>query len=77
MLMWCFRDKIYVDFTDFLTVIEFTVQLLNVQSFRPIARVVTKRALLMDPDRRALTYVTLKSWSNQKPGYNVMYPYPY
>jgi hypothetical protein len=25
--------------------------------------------------RQTLTSVTLKCWSNQKPGYNVMYPY--
>jgi hypothetical protein len=61
--MWCF---IYVDFTDLLTVIEFTYDIevirhqtqhsrlhsLNMyKSYRSIARGVTKLALLMDPDK--------------------------
>jgi hypothetical protein len=68
------HDKIYVDFTDLLTVIEFTKRYLDtkhstpdctvteyVQSFRSIAQVVTKRALLTQ------TNIDLfKSWSNQK-----------
>jgi hypothetical protein len=42
-----------------------------VQSFKSIAPVVTERTQI----RWTLTSVTLKSRSNQKPGYYVMYPY--
>jgi hypothetical protein len=54
------HDKIYVDFTDLLTVIESHRDTKHstpectvteyVQRLRSIARVVTKRALLTDPD---------------------------
>jgi hypothetical protein len=47
------------------------------QSFRSLESVVTKHAMQMDNGnhRQSLSSVTLENRSNQKLGYNVMYPY--
>jgi hypothetical protein len=74
-----FHDKIYVDFTDLWTVIEFT-QHSRLYSYWTCTKCQVNslsgyKTCPANGPRRILTSVTLKSWSNQKHRHNVMYSY--